>query len=113
MRALVNVLVAAAALAGAARATVGVARTPPMGYNTWNYWHCGVNASVLMAAADAFVERGLAAAGYEYVNRYVIRRSVFGDIPPRTMRMCVVGWLAAIPHFRKPSVLSGTEAGIA
>ncbi len=45
-----------------------VARTPPMGWNSWNYWHCAVNATILMDTATAMVDAGLARAGYQYVN---------------------------------------------
>jgi alpha-galactosidase len=64
-------LVAVLTASRVAHATVGVALTPPMGYNTWNYWSCSVNATILMEAADIFVSSGLAQAGYLYVNRYV------------------------------------------
>jgi hypothetical protein len=32
-----------------------VARTPPMGFNTWNFYHCSVDAEVLMSTALAMV----------------------------------------------------------
>ncbi len=40
-----------------------VARTPPMGWNSWDYWHCAVNATILMDSAKAFVNYGLAKVG--------------------------------------------------
>eukprot|EP00045_Choanoeca_perplexa_P014815 m.176694 g.176694 ORF g.176694 m.176694 type:complete len:392 (-) comp16804_c0_seq1:54-1229(-) len=58
----------------------GLGQTPPMGFNFWNCFGItskglpklpgsyGANESVMMAIADAFVNRGLASAGYEYVN---------------------------------------------
>lgn len=50
-------------------ATKGVAKTPPLGFNTWNHFGCaGINATVLMRTADLMVSTGLHAAGYEYVN---------------------------------------------
>lgn len=45
----------------------GLARTPPMGWNSWNAVRCTVNETIVRAAADHLVESGLAAAGYEYV----------------------------------------------
>ena len=51
-----------------ATVTCSVAATPPMGFNTWNLYACGVNASVLMRSADALISSGLAQAGYRYVN---------------------------------------------
>ena len=35
-----------------------VARTPPMGFNTWNLFGCGVNADILERTADALVKSG-------------------------------------------------------
>ena len=46
----------------------GVAATPPMGFNTWNSYHCNVDENILRRVADAFVSTGLASAGYTYVN---------------------------------------------
>ena len=46
----------------------GVARTPPMGWNSWNHFGCEVNDKVVRASADALVSSGMKAAGYVYVN---------------------------------------------
>lgn len=46
----------------------GLARTPPMGWNSWNHFRCnGVNEAVVRAAADAMVASGMRDAGYRYV----------------------------------------------
>ncbi len=45
-----------------------VARTPPMGWNSWNYYHCQVSDAVVRAQADAMVASGMRDAGYIYVN---------------------------------------------
>ena len=44
-----------------------VAKTPPMGWNSWNSFGCGqeMNADTVKAVADKMVTSGLAAAGYE------------------------------------------------
>ena len=42
--------------------------TPPMGWNSWPGYGCGVTESVVKAAADAMASDGLAGAGYKYVN---------------------------------------------
>lgn len=53
----------------ASRAAVQkVAQTPPMGWNSWNYFHRSVNEQDVKAAADAMAANGMKAAGYEYVN---------------------------------------------
>ncbi|GAA2050815.1 hypothetical protein GCM10009722_04760 [Williamsia deligens] len=51
----------------AAVAIPGVAATPPMGWNSWNTFGCGVDERTVRAQADALVSSGLMAAGYRYV----------------------------------------------
>jgi alpha-galactosidase len=46
----------------------GVARTPPMGWNSWNKFGCNINDALVRATADAMVSSGMQAAGYQYVN---------------------------------------------
>ncbi len=46
----------------------GLARTPPMGWNSWNKFGCSVSDALIRAQADAMVSSGMAAAGYQYVN---------------------------------------------
>ena len=45
-----------------------LARTPPMGWNSWNHFGCDVSESLIRATADAMVESGMRDAGYTYVN---------------------------------------------
>jgi alpha-galactosidase len=45
----------------------GVARTPPMGWNTWNTFGCNINESLIRQTADAMVSNGMRDAGYQYV----------------------------------------------
>ena len=42
--------------------------TPPMGWNSWNHFHCAVSEQVVEQTADAIVASGLRDAGYRYVN---------------------------------------------
>ncbi|MEO7992243.1 MAG: glycoside hydrolase family 27 protein [Chryseolinea sp.] len=44
-----------------------LARTPPMGWNTWNKFACNVDETLIRASADAMVSSGLRDAGYVYV----------------------------------------------
>jgi alpha-galactosidase len=44
-----------------------IAKTPPMGWNSWNYFNCDINETVVREMADAMVLSGMAAVGYEYV----------------------------------------------
>ena len=46
----------------------GLARTPPMGWNSWYTAHCGVTEKVVLQNAKALVETGMARLGYRYVN---------------------------------------------
>ena len=45
-----------------------LALTPPMGWNSWNCWAGAVSDEKVRAAADAMVESGLAAHGYQFIN---------------------------------------------
>src|SRR3974377_1726038 len=45
-----------------------VALTPPMGWNSWNYFAEKVDDKGVRAAADALVASGMRDAGYVYVN---------------------------------------------
>ena len=45
-----------------------LARTPPMGWNSWNVWGLAVDTDKVRAAADAFVNLGLADNGFTFVN---------------------------------------------
>ncbi|KAL7229273.1 hypothetical protein ACSBR2_007890 [Camellia fascicularis] len=46
----------------------GLARTPPMGWNSWNFFACNITEIVIKETADALVGTGLADLGYVYVN---------------------------------------------
>jgi len=45
----------------------GVARTPPMGWNTWNTFGCNINETLIRQMADAMVNSGMRDLGYQYV----------------------------------------------
>src|SRR5688572_17670559 len=45
----------------------GLAKTPPMGWNTWNKFSCNVDENLIKGAADAMVSSGLKEAGYIYI----------------------------------------------
>jgi alpha-galactosidase len=46
----------------------GLARTPPMGWNSWNKFACkGLNEKVVRETADAMAGNGMKDAGYQYV----------------------------------------------
>ena len=47
---------------------VGLAATPPMGWNSWNHFKDKVDDASVRAAAEAMVSSGMRDAGYVYVN---------------------------------------------
>ncbi|KAG6479720.1 hypothetical protein ZIOFF_063190 [Zingiber officinale] len=60
----------------------GLARTPQMGWNSWNFFACNIDETVIKETADALVSSGLAALGYNYmiagplhheINRFVLK----------------------------------------
>ena len=69
----------------------GAAKTPPMGWNSWNAFRTEVDEAKVMGAARALVDDGLAKMGYTYVNlddgwwrkrrltdgRMIVRTSIF------------------------------------
>jgi len=45
----------------------GLARTPPMGWNSWNHFGCNVSEQLIKETADAIAASGMRDAGYRYV----------------------------------------------
>ncbi|MGH9417309.1 MAG: glycoside hydrolase family 27 protein [Terriglobales bacterium] len=63
----------------------GMARTPPMGWNSWNKFHGSVNDADIRATADQLVSTGMRDAGYIYVNiddTWEGQRDAQGNIQP-------------------------------
>jgi alpha-galactosidase len=52
----------------AAAPSKAVAATPPMGWNSWNFFHRNVTDNDIRAAADELFSTGMKDAGYNYVN---------------------------------------------
>ena len=44
-----------------------IAKTPPMGWNSWNTFGNNISADLIKGIADTFVTSGLKDAGYEYI----------------------------------------------
>eukprot|EP00040_Diaphanoeca_grandis_P031936 m.192325 g.192325 ORF g.192325 m.192325 type:complete len:645 (-) comp32461_c0_seq1:111-2045(-) len=63
-------------------------RRPPMGFSSWNHFHMGVSAELLLDTADAFTSTGLQSAGYVYINSddgwLDLNRTVDGQLHPAT-----------------------------
>ena len=63
----------------------GPARTPPMGWNSWNHFNTRIDAAIIRAQADAMVSSGMRDAGYLYINiddGWEKRRDAGGNIVP-------------------------------
>jgi len=63
----------------------GLAKTPPMGWNSWNAFHCHVSDEMLRGMADAMVSSGMKDAGYEYIvidDCWQVERDAAGNIVP-------------------------------
>jgi len=74
----------------------GLARTPPMGWNSWNHFACNVSDSLIRQTADAMVSSGMRDAGYKYVvidDCWQVARSADGTIQADPQRF---------PHGIKP-----------
>lgn len=52
----------------ASASMVALAPTPPMGWNPWYKFGCGINEQLVEQTAQAMVASGMAADGYRYVN---------------------------------------------
>jgi alpha-galactosidase len=64
----------------------GLARTPPMGWNSWNKFACkGLNEKVVRETADAMASNGMKDAGYQFVildDCWQTGRDAAGNILP-------------------------------
>jgi alpha-galactosidase len=63
----------------------GLAKTPPMGWNSWNKFACDVNEQLIRGMADALVSTGLKDAGYQYLvidDCWQVSRDNDGNIVP-------------------------------
>ncbi len=61
----------------------GLAKTPPMGWNSWNKFGCDVSEKLIKEIADAMVTTGMKDAGYTYVvidDCWQVRRDPDGNI---------------------------------
>jgi len=67
----------------------GLARTPPMGWNSWNKFGCNVSEKLIREMADAMVASGMKDAGYQYIvidDCWQVSRDAGGNIVPDPQR---------------------------
>ncbi|MDP2338137.1 MAG: glycoside hydrolase family 27 protein [Bacteroidota bacterium] len=60
-----------------------LAKTPPMGWNSWNKFACNVSEQLIMRMADEMVSSGMQDAGYQYIvidDCWAIARDENGEI---------------------------------
>jgi alpha-galactosidase len=65
----------------------GLARTPPMGWNSWNHFAGKIDDRTVRAIADVMVTNGMKDAGYVYVNiddTWQGKRDASGKIQPNS-----------------------------
>lgn len=63
----------------------GLAKTPPMGWNSWNKFACNVDEKLIRETADAMASSGMKDVGYEYViidDCWQVSRDKNGNIVP-------------------------------
>src|ERR1051325_59333 len=91
LHAIATVLGCALLGAGGARRPLDnhLARTPPMGWNSWNHFGCDVSAQLIRETADAMVSSGLRDAGSQYVvidDCWQVARDVRGRLVADSVR---------------------------
>jgi alpha-galactosidase len=67
----------------------GLAKTPPMGWNSWNKFGCNVSEKLIREMADAIVTSGMRDAGYVYLvidDCWQVDRDAQGNILPDPQR---------------------------
>jgi alpha-galactosidase len=60
-----------------------LAKTPPMGWNSWNKFGCNVSETLIMGMADAMVSSGMKDVGYEFIvidDCWQVSRDETGEI---------------------------------
>lgn len=64
-------------------------QSPPMGFNSWNFYHCNIDENTVKAVVDAIASNGMRDVGFEYVNIddcWQVERYADGTIQPDPAR---------------------------
>jgi alpha-galactosidase len=78
-----SVVAASIFLGAAGQKFEQLAKTPPMGWNSWNKFGCNVSEKLLIGMADAMISSGMADAGYKYIvidDCWQVDREANGEI---------------------------------
>ena len=106
---------ATAAGPAAAQKFAELARTPPMGWNSWNHYGCEIDEALIRRTADAMVATGMRDAGYVYVNIddcWQGERDADGFLQPDPQRFpSGIGALADYVHARGLKLGIYSDAG--
>jgi len=68
MKKLLLIAAALASFSAFAQKNNDLAKTPPMGWNSWNTFACDINEKLIKEMADVMVSSGMRDAGYVYLN---------------------------------------------
>ena len=94
----------------------GLARTPPMGWNSWNAFETKIDEQLIKATADAMVSSGMKDAGYNYLiidaGWKAKTRDATGNLVPDSLRF-PSGIKALADYIHKKDLKFGlyTDAG--
>jgi alpha-galactosidase len=86
---LIAAAVVASPLTASAQKFDDLAKTPQMGWNSWNRFACNIDEKLIRETADAMIKTGLKDAGYQYINIddcWHGARDAHGDIQPDPQR---------------------------
>ena len=94
----------------------GLAKTPPMGWNSWNKYGCNVTDAIIRQNAAAIASSGMKDAGYTYVNIddcWAKTRAGDGTIQPDPSTFPDMTSLASYVHSLGLKLGIYTDAGVA
>ena len=89
MKTLITLLLLIVCWTSASAHDNGLAKTPPMGWNSWNKFACNVSEKLIKEMADAMVTSGMRDAGYVYLvidDCWQVDRDAQGNILPDPQR---------------------------
>ncbi len=81
--------------------TNNLALTPPMGWNDWNAYHCGISESIVTNNAGVIAANGMKAAGYQYIDiddGWAGSRDTYGVVQAYTNFPDGIAWVADYVH---------------
>ena len=83
MRLILLLILSMSCLSMRAQKNEELAKTPPMGWNSWNKFECKINETIIKEVADAMASNGMKKAGYEYIvidDCWQVGRDSLGNI---------------------------------